>query len=78
MPALRTADLVCVKSPGWFLLLSLFFRSRKYAVSPPALLLARSGGRSVEGIALSKQSVQDMVQMIRYELLDIFVSKKKI
>ncbi|KFQ11460.1 Thioredoxin domain-containing protein 16, partial [Haliaeetus albicilla] len=46
--------------------------SRKYAVSPPALLLARSGGRSVEGIALSKQSVQDMVQMIRYELLDIF------
>ncbi|NXC20521.1 TXD16 protein, partial [Corythaeola cristata] len=46
--------------------------SRKYAVSPPALLLARSGGRSVEGIALSKQSSQDMVQMIRYELLDIF------
>ncbi|NXS66234.1 TXD16 protein, partial [Pandion haliaetus] len=46
--------------------------SRKYAVSPPALLLARSGGRSVEGIVLSKQSVQDMVQMIRYELLDIF------
>ncbi|NXH77329.1 TXD16 protein, partial [Hydrobates tethys] len=46
--------------------------SRKYAVSPPALLLARSGGRNVEGIALSKQSAQDMVQMIRYELLDIF------
>ncbi|XP_068272727.1 thioredoxin domain-containing protein 16 isoform X2 [Nyctibius grandis] len=46
--------------------------SRKYAVSPPALLLARSGGRSVEGIALSKQSAQDMVRMIRYELLDIF------
>ncbi|NXV16072.1 TXD16 protein, partial [Cepphus grylle] len=46
--------------------------SRKYAVSPPALLLARSGGRSVEGIALSKQSAQDMVQMIRYELLDVF------
>ncbi|NXR55074.1 TXD16 protein, partial [Hippolais icterina] len=46
--------------------------SRKYSVSPPALLLARSGGRSVEGIALSKHSVQDMVQMIRYELLDIF------
>ncbi|NXG16165.1 TXD16 protein, partial [Grallaria varia] len=46
--------------------------SRKYSMSPPALLLARSRGRSVEGIALSKQSVQDMVQMIRYELLDIF------
>ncbi|NXJ24495.1 TXD16 protein, partial [Dicrurus megarhynchus] len=46
--------------------------SRKYSVSPPALLLARSGGRSVEGIALSKHSVQDVVQMIRYELLDIF------
>lgn len=46
--------------------------SHQYAVSPPALLLARSGGRSVEGIALSKQSAQDMVQMIRYELLDIF------
>ncbi|KAF1520580.1 Thioredoxin domain-containing protein 16, partial [Eudyptes sclateri] len=46
--------------------------SRKYAVSPPALLLARSGGRSVEGIALSKQSAQDMVRMIRYESLDIF------
>ncbi|KAM6335557.1 thioredoxin domain-containing protein 16 [Podargus strigoides] len=46
--------------------------SRKYAVAPPALLLARSGGRSVESIALSKQSVQDMVQMIRYELLDVF------
>ncbi|KAK4821873.1 hypothetical protein QYF61_004350 [Mycteria americana] len=46
--------------------------SRKYAVSPPALLLARSGGRTVEGIALSKQSAQDMVWMIRYELLDIF------
>ncbi|NXW82593.1 TXD16 protein, partial [Alopecoenas beccarii] len=46
--------------------------SRQYAVSPPALLLARNGGRSVESIALSKQSAQDMVQMIRYELLDIF------
>ncbi|XP_071282207.1 thioredoxin domain-containing protein 16 isoform X2 [Agelaius tricolor] len=46
--------------------------SQKYSVSPPALLLARSGGRSVEGIALSQHSVQDMVQMIRYELLDIF------
>ncbi|XP_014792294.1 PREDICTED: thioredoxin domain-containing protein 16 [Calidris pugnax] len=46
--------------------------SRKYSVSPPALLLARSGGRSVEGIALSKESTQDMVQMIRYELLDVF------
>ncbi|NXI50601.1 TXD16 protein, partial [Chloroceryle aenea] len=46
--------------------------SRKYAVSPPALLLAKSGGRSVEGISLSKQSTQDLVQMIRYELLDIF------
>uniref|UniRef100_A0A663LQU0 Thioredoxin domain containing 16 n=1 Tax=Athene cunicularia TaxID=194338 RepID=A0A663LQU0_ATHCN len=46
--------------------------SRKYAVSPPALLLARSGGQSVEGITLSKQNAQDMVQMIRYELLDIF------
>ncbi|NWR91645.1 TXD16 protein, partial [Furnarius figulus] len=46
--------------------------SRKYSVSPPALLLARSRGRSLEGIALSKQSVQDMVQMIRYELLDVF------
>jgi len=31
----------------------------------------------VEGIALSRQSAQDMVQMIRYESLDIFVSKKK-
>ncbi|NXJ71308.1 TXD16 protein, partial [Rostratula benghalensis] len=46
--------------------------SSKYSVSPPALLLARNGGGSVEGIALSKQSAQDMVQMIRYELLDIF------
>ncbi|NXF12884.1 TXD16 protein, partial [Smithornis capensis] len=46
--------------------------SHKYSVSPPALLLARNRGRSVEGISLSKQSVQDMVQMIRYELLDIF------
>ncbi|KFQ38186.1 Thioredoxin domain-containing protein 16, partial [Mesitornis unicolor] len=46
--------------------------SRKYAVSPPALLLARSGSQSVEGIGLSKQSVQDMVQMIRYASLDIF------
>ncbi|NXN68977.1 TXD16 protein, partial [Himantopus himantopus] len=46
--------------------------SRKYAVSPPALLLGRSGGRSVEGIALSKQSAQDVVRMIRYELLDVF------
>ncbi|NWV83903.1 TXD16 protein, partial [Dasyornis broadbenti] len=46
--------------------------SRKYSVSPPALLLARDRGRSVEGIALSKHISQDMVQMIRYELLDIF------
>ncbi|NXV31101.1 TXD16 protein, partial [Rissa tridactyla] len=46
--------------------------SRKYAVSPPALLLARSGGQSVEGVTLSKQSAQDMVRMIRYELLDVF------
>ncbi|NXH95579.1 TXD16 protein, partial [Pachycephala philippinensis] len=46
--------------------------SRKYSVSPPALLFTRSGGQSVEGISLSKHSVQDMVQMIRYELLDIF------
>ncbi|NXE97159.1 TXD16 protein, partial [Menura novaehollandiae] len=46
--------------------------SHKYSVSPPAILLARSGGRSVEGIPLSKHSVQDVVQMIRYELLDIF------
>ncbi|XP_066854729.1 thioredoxin domain-containing protein 16 isoform X3 [Anser cygnoides] len=46
--------------------------SRKYAVSPPALLLARSGDRSVEGIALSKESAQDIVQMIRYRLLDTF------
>ncbi|NXL67052.1 TXD16 protein, partial [Chordeiles acutipennis] len=46
--------------------------SRKYAVSPPALLLARSGAQSVESISLSKQSAQDMVQMITYELLDIF------
>ncbi|KAM4665739.1 thioredoxin domain-containing protein 16 isoform 2-T2 [Amazona ochrocephala] len=46
--------------------------SRKYAVSPPALLLARGRGQSVESITLSKQSTQDMVQMIRYELLDIF------
>ncbi|NWI87253.1 TXD16 protein, partial [Pitta sordida] len=44
----------------------------KYSVSPPALLLARGGSGSVESISLSKQSVQDMVQMIRYELLDIF------
>nr|XP_047922104.1 thioredoxin domain-containing protein 16 isoform X4 [Anser cygnoides] len=49
-----------------------FFRSRKYAVSPPALLLVRSGDRSVEGIALSKESAQDIVQMIRYRLLDTF------
>ncbi|XP_071601259.1 thioredoxin domain-containing protein 16 isoform X2 [Heliangelus exortis] len=46
--------------------------SRKYSVSPPALLLARSRGGSVEGITLSKQSTRDMVQMIRYELLDLF------
>uniref|UniRef100_A0A8B9PBM1 Thioredoxin domain containing 16 n=1 Tax=Apteryx owenii TaxID=8824 RepID=A0A8B9PBM1_APTOW len=51
---------------------SLFFRSHKYAVSPPALLLARSRDQSVEGIPLSKQNVQDIVQLIRYELLDIF------
>uniref|UniRef100_A0A669Q1Q6 Thioredoxin domain containing 16 n=1 Tax=Phasianus colchicus TaxID=9054 RepID=A0A669Q1Q6_PHACC len=52
---------------GW-----IFFRSHKYAVSPPALLLARSSSQSVEGIALSKQTAQDIVQMIRYELLDLF------
>ncbi|KAM9381481.1 LOW QUALITY PROTEIN: thioredoxin domain-containing protein 16 [Phaethornis superciliosus] len=46
--------------------------SHKYSVSPPALLLARSRGGSVEGITLSKQSTRDMVQMIRYELLDLF------
>ncbi|XP_062474478.1 thioredoxin domain-containing protein 16 isoform X1 [Pezoporus occidentalis] len=46
--------------------------SRKYGVSPPALLLARGGGESVESITLSKQSAQDLVQVIRYELLDIF------
>ncbi|NWQ66112.1 TXD16 protein, partial [Neopipo cinnamomea] len=46
--------------------------SRKYSVFPPALLLARSGGRSVEGIALPKQSAQDVVQTIRYELMDVF------
>lgn len=46
--------------------------SHKYAVSPPALLLARSSSQSVEGISLSKQSAQDIVQMIRYELLDVF------
>ncbi|XP_042724185.1 thioredoxin domain-containing protein 16 isoform X1 [Lagopus leucura] len=46
--------------------------SHKYAVSPPALLLARSSSQSVEGIALSKQSAQDIVEMIRYELLDLF------
>lgn len=56
---------------GW-----VFFRSHKYAVSPPALLLARSSSQSVKGIALSKQSAQDIVEMIRYELLDLFVSKK--
>ncbi|XP_050192068.1 thioredoxin domain-containing protein 16 isoform X1 [Myiozetetes cayanensis] len=46
--------------------------SRKYSVSPPALLLARSGGRSVEGVALPEQSAQDVVQTIRYELMDVF------
>ncbi|NWV60172.1 TXD16 protein, partial [Malurus elegans] len=46
--------------------------SQKYSVSPPALLLARGRGHSVESISLSKPSVQDMVQMIRHELLDIF------
>ncbi|NXG62927.1 TXD16 protein, partial [Hemiprocne comata] len=46
--------------------------SRKYAVSPPALLLTRGGGQIVEGISLSKHSTQDMVQLIRDELLDIF------
>ncbi|NXN00520.1 TXD16 protein, partial [Sylvia borin] len=46
--------------------------SGKYSVSPPALLLTRRGSQSVEGIPLSKHSVQDMVQMIRYQLLDIF------
>ncbi|KFO74599.1 Thioredoxin domain-containing protein 16, partial [Cuculus canorus] len=46
--------------------------SRKYALSPPALLLARRGGQSMEGITLTKKSVQDMVRMIRDELLDIF------
>ncbi|NXV47301.1 TXD16 protein, partial [Uria aalge] len=62
----------CVPNPPAFQILfpSLFFRSHKYAVSPPALLLTRSGRRSVEGVALSKQSAQDMVRMIRYELLD--------
>ncbi|NWW78183.1 TXD16 protein, partial [Climacteris rufus] len=46
--------------------------SRKFSVSPPALLLARGRGQSVEGITLSKHSVQEMVHMIRYELLDVF------
>ncbi|XP_068005185.1 thioredoxin domain-containing protein 16 isoform X3 [Melanerpes formicivorus] len=46
--------------------------SHKYAVSPPAILLARSGGQSVEGIALAKENTQEMVQMIKYELLDAF------
>ncbi|XP_021256701.1 thioredoxin domain-containing protein 16 isoform X3 [Numida meleagris] len=46
--------------------------SRKYAVSPPALLLARSSSQSVQGIPLAKQSAQDIVQTIRYELLDVF------
>uniref|UniRef100_A0A8C5TBK1 Thioredoxin domain containing 16 n=1 Tax=Malurus cyaneus samueli TaxID=2593467 RepID=A0A8C5TBK1_9PASS len=46
--------------------------SQKYSVSPPALLLARGRDHSVESISLSKPSVQDMVQMIRHELLDIF------
>ncbi|NWU99263.1 TXD16 protein, partial [Upupa epops] len=46
--------------------------SHKYSVSPPALLLARSRGQSVEAIALSKQSPQDVVQMIKHELLDVF------
>ncbi|NXL83533.1 TXD16 protein, partial [Alectura lathami] len=46
--------------------------SRKYAVSPPALLLARRGDQSVEGIALAKQSAQDIVQIIRYGLLEVF------
>ncbi|NXS57819.1 TXD16 protein, partial [Brachypteracias leptosomus] len=46
--------------------------AHKYLVSPPALLVARSRGQSVEGIALSQQSTQDLVQMIRHELLDIF------
>ncbi|NXY46830.1 TXD16 protein, partial [Ceuthmochares aereus] len=45
--------------------------SRKYTVSPPALLLARRG-QSVEGITLTKKSTQEMVQMIRDELLDVF------
>ncbi|NWY67409.1 TXD16 protein, partial [Erithacus rubecula] len=46
--------------------------SQKYSVFPPALLLARSGGHGVEGITLSKPSLQDMLQMIRYQLLDKF------
>ncbi|NXI35713.1 TXD16 protein, partial [Galbula dea] len=46
--------------------------SHRYSVSPPALLLARSRDQGVEGITLSKQSTQDMVQMIRYQLLDLF------
>ncbi|XP_063998778.1 thioredoxin domain-containing protein 16 isoform X2 [Pogoniulus pusillus] len=46
--------------------------SHKYAVSPPAILLARSGGQSVEGIALAKESAQEMVQLIRNELLGTF------
>ncbi|KFP71873.1 Thioredoxin domain-containing protein 16, partial [Acanthisitta chloris] len=46
--------------------------SQKYSVSPPALLLAQSRAQSVEGITLAKQSTQDLVQMIRHELLDIF------
>ncbi|NXG51325.1 TXD16 protein, partial [Psilopogon haemacephalus] len=46
--------------------------SHKYAVSPPAILLARSGGQRVEGIALAKENTQEMVQLIRNELLDTF------
>ncbi|NXX46225.1 TXD16 protein, partial [Tricholaema leucomelas] len=46
--------------------------SHKYAVSPPAILLARNGGQSVEGISLAKESSQEMVQLIRSELLGTF------
>lgn len=40
----------------------------------PVLLLARREDHRIDSIPLSKQSAQDMVQIIRAELLEAFVS----
>ncbi|XP_067410870.1 thioredoxin domain-containing protein 16 [Emydura macquarii macquarii] len=46
--------------------------AHKYAVPLPVLLLARREDHRIDSIPLSKQSAQDMVQIIRAELLEAF------